>query len=206
MANDQGTGLGLFPVEQPYGNIRTHYYRVKTDQALFRFQPVQLDGAGLIIPAIIGDNRMVLGSIVGFVNNPSKGGLPTEMTALSHAAYFRANEGEAWAAVSDDPNQIYLIESDTGGGTYPAATDVGSTAAFTYEATTGSTTTGICTARLDSSDIAADSGGSLQIVAAGENVNSDGTPNTLGATTAYSKLLVRISRHQLGPIGLTALT
>lgn len=214
MANDQGMGLGLFPINAPYGIVKIGYYRADTAKALYRFQPVQVDGVGKVIPAKIGDLEPIMGSVVGFLDAPGavtgntgnqgKAGLPSGLTSLSQGAYLPAGK-EAWVAISDDPDQEYMIEADTGGGTYPDyASSFGKTANFVYEATTGSTTTGICNARLDISDIAADTGGQLFILRPADNINTDGTVNAMSAP--YTKWIVKITKPQAGQLALTFVT
>lgn len=215
MANDQGMSLGLFPLNAPYGNLKISYYRAATTQALYRFQPVVVDGRGLVVPAIIGDLLPIMGSIVGFLdagdfstlgakyNASGKSSIPSGMTSLSQGAYLPAGK-EAFVAVTDDPDQEYLIEADTGGGTLPDSESIMCTANYVYEATTGSTATGIANTRLDISDIAADTGGMLYILRPHDNINTDGTINTVSA--AYTKWVVKITQPQAGQLRLTANT
>ncbi len=88
-------------------------------------------------------------------------------------------------------NQRFLAQADTG-GTNLAETDIGSCLTFNWlQGTSGNTATGISRAELDQSDIAADTGGSLQLLD-----YYDAVDNTTGN---WCKWVVKISRHQLGP-------
>ena len=102
-------------------------------------------------------------------------------------------------AVADDPQQLFTLEEDTGGGTVIGSLNsVGQTVHYTFLATTGSTVSGIAQAVLDSSTVANDTGGVLTLVKAYDIINEDGTTNSL--TLNFAKWVVRINSHQNGPI------
>ena len=192
MTNDASSKLGMRPVTQPYGNMRIGYYKADTAQALYRYQPVALSATGTVKVAGLADNTPVLGVIVGFLDS-NKEALPDSMQDLTAGAYLPALKA-GYVAVTDDPNQLYLLEEDTGGSALTLDA-IGNTAVWTYLATTGNTTTGVANVVLDRSTIAADTGGSLQLVALGGETNSDGTHNAVGNN---GKWVCRISNHQFG--------
>ena len=198
MANDQSASLGLRPLRQPNGNMEIMYFRANTSIDIFRWQPIAINNSGQAAVAAIGDLTQVLGTAVGFldINNAS---LPTDMTDLNQAAYL-ASGNDGLVAVTVNPNQLYILEADTGGGTLISTSEIGNTVGFTYLATTGNTTTGIANVVLDASDAAADSGGSFRIVGLAGNVNQDGTFNTSSAN--FVKCVVKINYYQFGPTGL----
>ena len=197
MANDQSGTLGLRPIRQPGGNMEIMYFRANTSIDIFRWQPIAINNSGQAAVAAIGDLTQLLGTAVGFldINNAS---LPSDMTDLNQAAYLQSGN-DGLVAVTVDPNQLYILEADTGGGTLISTSEIGNTVAFTYLATTGSTTTGIANVVLDASDAAADSGGSFRIVGLSGNVNQDGTFNTSSAN--FVKAIVKINYYQFGPTG-----
>lgn len=200
MANDQSSHLGMRPVKQPFGSIKIGYYRANTGAALFRYQPVALNNSGQVQIAAILDMSGILGSIVGFVD-PDKASIPAFMDSLSEAPYMPSSPGaNAWVAVADDPNQLFIMEEDTGGTLIGSANSSGTTVSFTYIATTGNTTTGVGNALIDRSTMAADTGGILTLVGPADNMNQDGTSNDV--TLAYAKWYVRINSHQNGPLNL----
>ena len=194
MANDQSSSLGLRPIKQPFGTIQIGYYRANTGQAMFRYQPVVLNNSGQVQVAAIAALSPILGSVVGFLD-ANKASIPAFMDSLSEGPYLPASPGaNAWVAVADDPNQLFILEEDTGGTLIGSANSSGQTVRFTYLATTGNTTTGVGNVVLDRSTIAATTGEILTLVGPSDNVNQDGTYNDL--TLASAKWLVRINSHQ----------
>ena len=198
MANDQSSHLGLRPAKQPFGAIKSTYYRVNTAADLFLFQPVALNNSGQVQIAAISDMSGILGSIIGFLD-ASKASLPTQMDAVSGRPYLRSSNN-AWAQVADDPNQLFIMEEDTGGTLIGSANSSGQTVHFTYLSTTGNTVTGRANVLIDRSTIAADTGGILTLVGPADNTNQDGTANDL--TANFAKWYVRINSHQNGPLNL----
>ena len=193
MANDQSSHLGLRPLRQPLGNIQINYYRANTAIAMFRYQPVWKNNSNQVAVAQIIDASGILGSIVGFLDL-DKASIPNaSLTLGSHLAAST----DAWVAVADDPQQLFVMEEDTGGSLIGSALSGGQTVSFTYLATTGSTTTGISTALIDRSTVAADTGGVFVLVGPYDNINADGTTNDV--TAAFAKWVVKINSHQNAP-------
>lgn len=191
MANDSHPN-GLFPINSPYGNIRLTLYPANTALALYRYQPVALNNSGQVATVAVGANNPLLGSIVGFMDT-TQAGLPSGMTSLSQAAYLPANT-DAYVAVADDPNQMFLIEEDTGGSAL-TSTNVGNVGDFTYiDAGTGNATTGLSYAVLDRSTVSTGTGGALQLLYPLNIINQDGTTNSPGNYCAW---VTRIANHQL---------
>lgn len=198
MANDERTGLGLRPLNQPYGTFRVNYYRANTAVNMFRFQPVALNNSGQVQVKSIADMSGMLGVIVGFLD-ASKGSLPSDMTSLSLGAYLRSGN-DSFVAVADDPNQEFVIEADTGGGTIGSLNSAGQTISFVYQngtTTDGNVTTGIANVLLDSSTTATSTAGILTLVRPFDRVNQDGTINSPGN---FEKWVVYINSHQKGPL------
>lgn len=202
MANDERILLGLRPVTQPFGNMRVNYYRANTAINMFRYQPVVLNNSGQVQVAAIADMSGLLGSIVGFID-ADKASIPSDMASLSLGAYLR-NGNNAYVAVADDPQQEFVIEADTGGGTIGSLNSAGQTISFVYLAgntVDGNVNTGIANVVLDSSTTAADTGGVLTLVRPYDIVNQDGTING-PAQGNFEKWVVYINSHQKGPLNL----
>ena len=197
MANDDTLTArgGLLPVGYPYGNFRRTYYRMETGSGVKYYigQPVDLASNGEIEGAVTAaDNKNIVGSIVGFLDKDKKGLTPTQ-TSLSEGAAFDSTTYGGYAAVADDPDQLFMIQADTSASL--SSIDVAAHCRWTYaRGTSGNTTTGYSAAELETSDVAADTAGTLQIVAIADNINSDGTPNTPGVN--YCKAIVRIAHHR----------
>ena len=198
MANTERSLLGLRPLGWPGSTIRINYYQANTAINLFLYQPVALNNSGQVqAQAVIGDMSGLIGTIVGFIDT-NKAGLPTDLTDLNQAS-FLASGNNALVAVADDPQQLFTLEEDTGGGVVIGSLNsVGQTVHYTFLATTGSTVSGISQAVLDASTVANDTGGVLTLVKAYDIINEDGTTNSL--TNNFAKWVVRINSHQNGPI------
>lgn len=198
MANDASSSLGLRPLNLQRGNVEVRYFTANTAQNLFRFQPVAINNSGQVEVAALADNTQIAGTIIGFLDS-NKASLPSNLTDLNQAAFLDSSN-DSQVAVSIDPNQLYVLEEDTGGSALTAS-NVGNTVNFVYLATTGNTTTGIANVVLDRSTVAADSGGIFTIVALNDNINSDGTVNAVGNN---GKWVVKINHHQLRGGSLSA--
>ena len=199
MANSERSLLGLRPLGWPGSAIRINYYQANTGQNLFLYQPVALNNSGQVqAQAVIADMSGLLGTIVGFIAT-DKAGLPSDMTNLSQAAFMDALANRCLVAVADDPQQLFTLEEDTGGGTVIGSLNsIGNTVTYTFLATTGSTVSGISNAVLDSSTVANDTGGALTLVKAYDIINEDGTTNNLANN--FAKWVVRINAHQNAPL------
>ena len=196
MANDDSINArgGLLPVQYPYGNYRRTLYRLTTSATaeVFIGQPMDLDAAGRVVPAGVADNSPILGPALGFVDT-NKAGLPSAMTDLNEAGNLPANT-DAFVVVADDPNQLFMIQEDTGGSAL-AETNIGNTLNTVPRTSSGSTVTGYSTFEADRSTVAADTGGQLKVVGLVDVMNSDGTANEFGN---FGKLLVKVNHHRLG--------
>ena len=191
MANDQSSSLGLRPLNLQRGNVEVRYFTANTAQNLFRFQPVALNNSGQVEVADLADNTQIIGTIVGVLDT-DKASLPTNLTDLTQGAFLDSSN-DAVVAVSTDPDQLYILEEDTGGSALTAS-NVGNTVNFTYLADTGNTTTGISNVVMDRSTVAADTGGIFTIVQLRDNINTDGTVNAVGN---FGHWVVKINHHQL---------
>ncbi len=172
---------GLFPV-RPYRRVT--YYVANTITALYLYQPVVLESAGIITRATCGSAYFVLGAVIGFADS-NGGHLKRELPYMQKTD----GDGKPWVAVTDHPEQEYILEAETGDSATLNQSNIGNLADFTYLATTGNTTTGISTACLDASGVQASSGQffliGLQAAAAGENAYGN-----------YAKWRVLINMHQ----------
>lgn len=204
MANDEQSLMGLRPLRQPYGSIKIGYYRANTAINMFRYQPVVLNNSGQVQVAAIADMSGLLGVTVGFLD-ANKAALPGGMDRLTDSTTsgpFLPSGNDAYVAVADDPNQLFVCESDTGGAAIGSIQSIGQTISFVYLTaltTNGNTTTGIANVLLDSSTVANDTGGVLSLVALYDIVNQDGT---LNSAANFGKWVVRINSHQNGPLNL----
>lgn len=197
MANDALTGLGLRPLNQPFGNRVIGYFTANTAQAIYLYQPVVLNNSGQVEVASVAADTKILGTVVGFLD-ADKASLPSGMTALDKAPNLPASTN-AKVAVITDPTQLYIIEQNTG-GILPSNLEVGNGCVLTYLATTGNTTTGIANLVLNTSSVTTTTSCTFQIVGAADNINSDGSLNT--TSSANCKWIVRIANPQMGQIGL----
>lgn len=203
MANDDSIAArgGLIPVQFPFGQYKKNLYRLTTSAtaAVFFGQPMDLDANGRVVPAgMAANSNTILGAVVGFLDT-NKAGLPSAMTSLSQGSYLPANT-DAYVIVSDDPDQEYYIQEDTGGSAL-AEGNIGNTALITYRTSSGSTTTGWCTAEFDRSTVGTATGNNLVLIGLQDYMNSDGTNNSWGN---YAKLRVRLVAPRLGQHALSA--
>jgi hypothetical protein len=189
MANDSRP-QGLVPIVEPYGSSRIGIYTVETGQNLFRGMVVALNNSGRVDICSAAVNTPALGVIVGFLDT-SRAGLPTGLTSLSQGAYLPSGNN-ALALVTDDPDQLYLVEEDTGGSALTSSA-IGNGIPFTYLATSGNTTTGYANLVLNRGSVGTGTDGLLQLVDIEDIKNFDGTDNSPGN---YCKWIVRIRNHQ----------
>lgn len=200
MANDDQINAigGLRPVLRPYGQIQMTAYQLITDgtagKGIFIGQPMDMEAnsGGTVDSAVIGDNKQILGPVLGFIDI-NKAGVPAGLDSLTQQGFLPTNK-DAFCLIADDPQQLFQIQEDTG-GTSLILGNIGNHATFTVRTNSGSTDTGASWAELDRSDIAADTGGSLVVMGLVDRMNSDGSANTFGN---FAKLLVRIVHHRAG--------
>lgn len=131
-------------------------------------------GIQSVVPAAAGD--AILGVVVGFATNPLNLNTPQ----------YRVGSTGRYVLVSDDPNQIYEVQ--TSNGTLAVA-DVGFNASIAVAA--GSTTTGTSGVTLDVGTAAVGATLALRIVGFSQRVDND-------PTSANAKVLVKINNSQLG--------
>ena len=202
MANDDASSArgGLLPVGFPFGNFRKNYYRLTTSAAaaVYIGQPMDMDTNGQAVNASIStSNTLILGPVIGFARDSrGKMGLPDGMLSVTAGPYLPANT-DAYVCIADDPNQLFVMQ-EANSATQLTTASVGANSHFIYaRSTSGSTTTGYSYAEINPGLSGAVSGtaGALTIVALADNMNSDGSYNSLGA---YAKWQVRISNHRLG--------
>jgi hypothetical protein len=185
MANSN-TPFGFRPISQPNGTVVTHLYKADTTDNIFKYDPVVLTSDGRVTCALTGDLQPLLGVAMGFIDK-NRAGFGDN---LETDPYLKQDK-DAFVIVADDVNQRFLVQADTG-GTNLAETDIGNCCTFNWlQGESGNTVTGVSMAELDQSDIAADTGGSFQLVD-----YYDAVDNTTGN---WAKWVVKISRHQLGP-------
>ena len=198
MANDERILLGLRPTRQPFGAVQVNYYRANTAINMFRYQPVILNNSGQVQVAAIADLSGILGVTVGFLD-ANKAALPGGMDRLADSSTtgpFLPSGNDAYVAVADNPDQWFVVESDTGGAAIGSVQSIGQTIDFVYLTgltTNGNTTTGIANVLLDSSTTGNNTGGVLTLVALADMVNQDGTLNT---AANFGKWIVKINAHQ----------
>lgn len=201
MANDDQIAArgGLRPSTQPYGTVKRSYYRLTTGAfAVYIGQPMDLNSNGEVGLAASNTaaSTFILGPALGF-SSDSRGqnGLPSGMTVLTQEAYLPAYTN-AYVCIADDPNQEFIIQ-EASSGTQLTTANIGQNCGFEYiRGSSGSTVTGASYAELYAPFLTAASSASLRVVGLADNMNSDGTYNSVGA---YAKWRVRINTHRLNP-------
>lgn len=195
MANDTNV-RGLYPISGPTGNIKIGYYKANTALAIYRGHPVALNNSGQVAVVVTNSTVSVLGAAVGFLDT-NLAGLPSGITGLDKAAYLPAGV-DAYVAVTDDPQQLYLVEEDTAGSALTAA-KIGQCVGITYQTNSGNATTGYSGMVIDRALVTSGTDGILQLVGVYPKINQDGTANAAGDSCQW---VVRIAYHQLGTIRL----
>jgi len=194
MANDD-LPRGLVPLNTNNGGtVQTNVYEADTANDVYIGMPVALNAAGQATAAAVGvDLTCILGVATGFLDETA-GAAPNK--DLNSPPFLDVSDftsvGNPHIIVSDDPNQEYYIQEDTGSTALTQAA-AGTTAHLLFQATSGNTTTGWTTAELDASTAASDTGGSFQLLRFHRNMNSDGSVNAAGD---YAKWVVKIYHHQ----------
>ena len=187
---------GLKPVKylngSPWnGKVTMYYHNASTTAAVYKGSCVKIDdgkadATGKYMGCdIAGATDVVLGVAVGFANTPNLAMDPTNL----ERDYCPANTA-MYIAVVDDPNVVFEVQEDNASA-YLAASVVGNTGVL-VNSSAGSTTTGLSTAELDSSDTStAIASHPLLIIGA-----VDRPDNTVGSSASYAKWLVTIQDHQ----------
>lgn len=198
MANDNFP-RGLFPVNYPF--IPIHYYRVATNNNVFLGEVVDLTSTGYVSNAIDVTTAGVvqaLGVVVGFAGVNKKGLVgandpflrAADLTTLATGL----ETGDRWVAVADDPQQLFIVQGDTG-GTLATLAAQGECAALIYRGGgSGNTQSGWANLELDASTNSTGSGQLVQLIQLHDNVNTDGTNNTAGAN--FAKWIVKFMTHR----------
>jgi len=202
MANDdQIAALGGLRPLYTNGNIELQVYKIRTSSAgeWYKGQPVVIGSDGRVTTYRAMTNTQIGGAIVGILDS-DVAGLPTNMTDLNQAAYLDANK-DGYAIVATDPDQLFIIQEDTGGTALTEAA-IGQSAMMVPRTASGNTVTGACTWELDRSTIGTGTDGTMKIVGLSRLMNSDGSENDFGN---YAKLIVKANLHQFaqGQGGLT---
>ena len=168
------------------GQVNLYFIPSTNASNVFIGDPVKADttgdttaagGQGLGVQSVVpsGAAEASVGVVVGFATNPLNLNTPQ----------FRAASTGRYVLVSDDPNQIYEVQ--TSNGTLTLA-DVGLNASFGISA--GSTTTGSSGVTLDVATVATTATLPLKIVGFVQRPDNEiGNPN--------SKVLVKINNSQL---------
>jgi hypothetical protein len=204
MANDNFP-RGLVPANWP--KISGHFYRVGSATDVFLGEVVDLASTGFVTNAVDVSTAGIvqaLGVACGFAG-PLKKGLACDdpfLDASDLAPLASGLEaGDRWVFVADDPDQVFIVQGDTG-GTIAGLASVGETAALIYRsAGSGNTSSGWANLEMDASTNAASTGQIVRIVGIHDAVNVDGTENTAAAN--YCKYQVRIMNHRLKQATLT---
>lgn len=194
MANDDFP-RGLFPINLDIPS-QVHYYRASSGTDIYIGDPVYLAPTGYVtIGSAVCAGVPYLGSAVGFLDT-DKAGLPSDDPFLDVSDLAPKTggrkAGDVWIAVADDPNQMFLIQEDTG-GTALALADVGNSIDLIRRTTVGNTETGWANIELDASTTATTTSGGFQILGLADTVNLDGSNNAVGD---YAKWVVKIYHHQ----------
>ena len=194
MANDQGRNYGASPITQPDCPPKLLYYRVETASTIqyFRGQFAVINSNGRIETVVAGNSSGTLscGVIWDFLDL-NLAGPPTGMLSLTQGGFLPANT-DAVAGVIYDPDQLYIMEEGTA-GTALALNSLGTGVSFTYNATTGNTTTGYANSIISTSAAGVTTQNLLQLMNIYNITNNDGTTNVPGASC---KWVVRIANHQ----------
>ena len=169
-----------------------HYYRMSTADDVFLHQPVRIDLSGVVRGTSGQSVEAILGVAMGFLG-PNKAGLASDAPFLDVS---QISTNDVFVAVSDDPNQEYVVQGDTV-ATLAVEVDVGT---LTFDvnrgataATSGDTTTGYIASELDQSTGVTSSAGMFQFLRFHDFLNFDGTENTSGN---FAKMVIQIYHHQ----------
>ena len=183
---------GLRPVSQPFGNTQINYYEVATGTAIYKYSPMDLDSNGRAIVAVVKSNNMLLGAAV-HLSNDQYAPIDDEFPYMpANPTMAKANSaGIMYVGISDDPNQFYVVEEDTGGGTVLDQQSANAGCDLTYIATTGNTSSGLSNAVLDASTVGTGSNLQLRLIR-----KWDKPDNAFGN---FQKWIVQIQLHRRHP-------
>lgn len=181
------TGFGLRLVGRMGGGqprVREYYVPSTDSTALFQGDVVELASTGALdpkseVPVVTRatNGHSLLGVVVDFKPDAS----------LPYTGSYRPASTNRYVLVCDDPDAIYEVQEDAGGGAVSAQA-IGEMQNADLAVASGSTVTGLSGTMLDSSGVSAASH-ALKIV----GVRRDGV--NAGAATAGAILLVTIFEH-----------
>lgn len=201
MANDNNP-RGLIPLVPNSGIPSGHWYRVSTSTDIYHGCPVALLASGYVTAVSVTGVTQYLGVAFNFAGT-LKRGLATPDPFLDVSDLTpptpSSDTGDRWVFVTDDPDQEYLVQEDTGGSALTLA-DAGTFCDLIYRGATatavnGNVDTGWANLELDRSGIVTTTAGPVQVLRLYDVVNSDGTENSVGN---YGKWVVRIGHPQRG--------
>ena len=192
MANDNFP-RGLYPIRWPA--VPGNWYRVDTAADIFLGMPVDLSSTGYVVPAGVNTAGAVniLGAAMAF-SGTLKRGLATNDPYLDVSDLApptpSSDTGDRFVFVTDDPQQEYIVQGDTG-GTLATITAAGEVVTLLYRAASGNTESGWANLEFDASTNAASGSGQVTLLRLHDVVNADGSENTAGAN--YQKWVARIT-------------
>lgn len=198
MANDNNP-RGLIPLDWPYTKV--HAYRITTGGDVFLGQGVDAVAAGYVSAVTITGIQTLIGVVVGFTG-PNESGLATNAPFLDVSDLTPVvgglPAGDRFAIVADDPDQLYVVQEDTGGTALTLAETWSSIDGIfrgtDADNTDGNTNTGWANLEIDASSVVQTTAATFQIVKLYETVNSDGTRNAVGD---YAKWVIKILHHRM---------
>ena len=201
MANDN-LPRGLLPLNLGQGANSVFYYRVSTGGStdMYHGCPVTLLASGYVVVASPPLMVPILGVAVGFAGT-QKRGLATPDPFLDVSDLIpptpSSDTGDRYVLVAHDPQQLFLVQEDTG-GTALALADVGAWCDLIYRGATaasvnGDADTGWANLELDASGVVTTTAAPVRILGLADTVNTDGTNNAVGD---YAKWIVQIGHHQ----------
>lgn len=164
--------------------VREYYVPSTDGTALYQGDPVKLVNAmdplaevSVVTAAAAGD--ALVGAVVGFRPEPS----------LPYTGQYRAASTNRYVTVCDDPDAIFEVLEDAGGGVVSAA-NVGQMSNADIVVAAGSAVTGLSGTMLDSSD-AKQTSAQLKIIGARRDLSN------AAAQTAGAILHVMIFEHAI---------
>ena len=180
--------FGLRPIAKvgsaPGGTTGTTKYSIADNQgtAIFTGDPVKYKSDGTVEVATAGDASC--GVFMGcFYTDPT-----TSKPTFRNHFPASLSPGDAIAFVADDPDQLFIAQQDSDGSNLVAA-DLNLNADLVFG--TGSTTTGMSGAEIDSSTKNTTAALQVRLIDFYDTPSNDATANN-------SILVVEINNHQLG--------
>ena len=173
---------------KPWGTIlrKNRYTVTDARAAIFKYDMMAMTASGEVIAAPAGDRTAVLGSAVALLDSNM---VPTT---------YIAEEGNGYAIICDDPNQLYLVQEDLDSATLNYY-DVGNQLNLisTHAGVTG---TGRSRMEIDSSDISTDNHAQFKLVACHRDDRKESY-----ASTHSRRWIVRANVHFLEGAGASGI-